>query len=92
MVTAFSLLKVERDKVNDVAEALVDMEGVSEVYSVSGRYDLMVVIRVKGNEELADLATNHMLQVRGILDSETLVAFRVFSRHDLERMFSIGMA
>jgi DNA-binding Lrp family transcriptional regulator len=61
------------------------------VYSVGGRYDLVAVIRVKENDDLAELVTNHMLKVEGIADSETLIAFRVFSRHDLESMFSVGM-
>jgi DNA-binding Lrp family transcriptional regulator len=91
MVTALVLLNVSRDKVNSVAETLADMDGISEVYSVAGRYDLTVIIRVKDNDQLAELVTNHMLKVEGILKSETLVAFRVHSRHDLESMFSIGL-
>ena len=91
MVTALVLLKVARDKVNSVAETLADMDGITEVYSVAGRYDLTVIIRVKDNDQLAELVTNHMLKVEGILKSETLVAFRVHSRHDLESMFSIGL-
>jgi DNA-binding Lrp family transcriptional regulator len=91
MVTALVLLKVARDKVNNIAETLADMEGITEVYSVAGRYDLTVIIRVKDNDQLAELVTNHMLKVEGILKSETLVAFRVHSRHDLESMFSIGL-
>lgn len=91
MVTALILLTVSRDRVNEVAEELAEMDGVSEVYSVAGRYDLSVIIRAKDNEQLADLVTHHMLKVKGILTSETLMAFRVHSRHDLESMFSIGM-
>jgi DNA-binding Lrp family transcriptional regulator len=91
MVNAIVLLKVEREKVNDVAEALVDMKGVSEVYSVSGRYDLIAIIRVKNNDELADTVTNHMRKLNGILSTETMLAFRAYSRHDLESMFSIGL-
>jgi DNA-binding Lrp family transcriptional regulator len=91
MVTALVLLKVARDKVNAVAETLADTEGITEVYSVAGRYDLTVIIRVKDNDQLAELVTNHMLKVEGILKSETLMAFRVHSRHDLESMFSIGL-
>ncbi len=91
MITALVLLNVERDKVNEVAEKLVGIEGVTEVYSVAGRYDLTVIIRVKDNEQLADIVTHHMLKVKGILQSETLIAFRVYSHHDLESMFSIGM-
>jgi DNA-binding Lrp family transcriptional regulator len=91
MITAIVLLNVERDKVNEVAEKLAGIEGVTEVYSVAGRYDLTVIIRVKDNDRLADIVTHHMLKVKGILQSETLVAFRVYSHHDLESMFSIGM-
>ncbi len=90
MNTALVLLTVARDKVNTVAEALADMEGITEVYSVAGRYDLAVIIRVKDSEQMAEVVTNHMLKVEGILTSETLMAFRVHSRHDLESMFSIG--
>jgi DNA-binding Lrp family transcriptional regulator len=91
MVTALVLLNIQRNKVNAVAEALAEMEGISEVYSVAGRYDLIAVIRAKDNEQLAELITNHMLKIDGILKSETLISFRVYSRHDLESMFSIGM-
>ena len=90
MVTALVLLTVSRDKVNTIAEALAEMEGITEVYSVAGRYDLAVIIRARDNEQLAELVTSHMLKVDGIITSETLVAFRVQSRHDLESMFSIG--
>ncbi|HUI45985.1 MAG TPA: Lrp/AsnC ligand binding domain-containing protein [Nitrospirota bacterium] len=91
MVTALVLLNVSRDKVNAVAESLADMKGISEVYSIAGRYDLAVIIRAKDNDQLAELVTSHMLKVDGILKSETLIAFRVYSRHDLESMFSIGL-
>ena len=90
MVTALVLLNVARDKVNEVAEEITDMEGVTEVYSVAGRYDLAVVIRVKDNERLADVVTKGIRKVEGIEKSETLIAFRAYSRHDLESMFSIG--
>jgi len=91
MVTAIVLLKVQRDSINAVAEKLAAFEGITEVYSVSGGYDLVAIIRVKDNESLAELVTNHMLKVEGIIKSETLIAFRAYSRHDLESMFSIGM-
>ena len=91
MVNAIVLLNVERDKVNDVAERLAEMQGVSEVYSVAGRYDLAAIVRVKDNDELAKVVTDHIRSIPGITSSETLIAFRVYSRHDLERMFSIGM-
>ena len=91
MVTAIILLTVERDKINTVAEQIAEMKGVSEVYSVGGRFDLVSIIRVKNNEQLAELVTGHMLRVEGIKTSETLIAFKVYSRHDLESMFSIGL-
>ncbi|MGA1865431.1 MAG: Lrp/AsnC ligand binding domain-containing protein, partial [bacterium] len=91
MVTALVLLTVQRDKVNEVADKLSSMDGVSEVYSLAGRYDLAAIIRVSKNEGLSELVTNHMLKVEGIIKSETLIAFRVYSRHDLESMFSIGL-
>lgn len=91
MVTAVVLLNVARDRVNETAEALAGLEGITEVYSVAGQYDLVVMIRTKELEKLAELVTNHMLKLKAILKSETLVAFRVYSQHDLERMFSIGL-
>ncbi|HTR81674.1 MAG TPA: Lrp/AsnC ligand binding domain-containing protein [Bacteroidota bacterium] len=91
MVTALVLLNVERDKITPVAQQLADLDGVTEVHSVAGRYDLVVVIRVKDNDRLAELVTDHIRKVNGIEKSETLIAFRVYSKHDLERMFSIGM-
>ncbi len=91
MVSAIVLLSLERDKINEVAEKLVDQEGITEVYSVAGQYDLVAMVRARDNDALADLITGHLLQVEGILRSETLIAFRVYSRFDLERMFSIGM-
>jgi DNA-binding Lrp family transcriptional regulator len=91
MVTALVLLNVERSKVNALAETLAEMNGVSEVYSVAGRYDLAVVIRARDNDQMAELVTGHMLKVDGIIKSETLIAFRVHSRHDLDSMFSLGM-
>ena len=81
MVTAQVLLNVARDRIHAVAEELAGMEGISEVYSVSGRYDLVAVIRVKDNESLEKLVTGDILGVEGIVSSETLIAFRVYSRH-----------
>jgi DNA-binding Lrp family transcriptional regulator len=89
MVTALVLLTVDRDKVDSIAQQLSDMKGVSEVYSVAGRYDLSVVIRAKDNDQLAELVTGTMLKIKGIQKSETLIAFRVYSKHDLESMFSL---
>ena len=91
MVHAIVLLEVERDKINTIAEQLVDMKGISEVYSVAGRYDLAVIVWVKNNDELAEAVTNQMLKITGITKSETLISFRVHSKYELERIFSVGM-
>jgi DNA-binding Lrp family transcriptional regulator len=90
MVSAVVLLKCQRNKINRVAETLAGIDGISEVFSVAGAYDLVAILRVRNNDALADLVTSEMLQVDGIVDSETLIAFKVFSRHDLESMFEIG--
>lgn len=91
MVSAIVLLKIERSLITQVAEQLVELKGVSEVFSVAGQYDLVVILRVPSNEALADLVTLGMLQVQGIIESETLISFRAYSQHDLEAMFAIGM-
>jgi DNA-binding Lrp family transcriptional regulator len=91
MVNAIVLINTARGLVNAVAEHLVDLDGVSEVHSVAGRYDLAVIIRVRDNEALATLVTDHIRKVDGITASETLIGFRVYSRHDLEHLFSVGL-
>ena len=91
MVTAIVLINCERDLINPTAEQLVELPGISEVYSVAGAYDLAAVIRVSQNEQLANLVTNEMLALDGIEQTMTLIAFKTYSKHDLERMFSIGL-
>jgi DNA-binding Lrp family transcriptional regulator len=91
VTNAIVLLKVRKDRINEVAETIVDLDGVSEVYSVAGQYDLAVVIRARGDSQLASLVTEQILKAEGILSSETLIAFRTYSRYDLEHMFSVGM-
>ena len=90
MVTALVLLNLDRNQIKDVSEKLVNMQEVSEVYSVAGRYDLVAIIRVKNNEQIADTITGKFSKLEGITATETLIAFNTFSRHALELMFSIG--
>jgi len=90
MLTAFVSLKVRRDGISEIASQLAAINGVSEVYSMAGRFDLTAIIRVRDCDDLADIVTNKMLKFEGILDSETQIAFRVHSKHDLESMFSLG--
>jgi DNA-binding Lrp family transcriptional regulator len=91
MVTAIVLIHVEPGAVQNAAEALAKVEGIAEVYSVAGEWDLAAILRVARNEDLADIVTNHLATVDGITATETLIAFRAYSRFDLDRMFSIGM-
>ena len=91
MVTSLILLKIERGKINNVAEQLTDTSGISEVYSVSGNYDLIAIVRVKTNDELASLVTTKLSQIEAITKTETMLAFKTYSKHDLETMFNVGM-
>ena len=90
MVTAILLMNVERPRINAIAEDLAARKGVSEVYSVSGNYDLVALLRVENNEEMARLVTEELAGVDGIEHTETMLAFCAHSRHDLEAMFSVG--
>jgi len=91
MVNAIVLLNVQSDRINQVAEELADLDGISEVYSVAGQYDLVAMIRARSDEQVASLVTEGLLRVEGLLSSETLIAFRTYSNHDLDGMFSVGL-
>ena len=91
MVTAHVLLDVERGRIHEAAEKLVGMDGVAAVYSVGGRCDLIAVLRAPDNEMLEELVTRRVRGTEGIVNSETFIGSRVYSRHDLEGMFAIGM-
>lgn len=87
MITAIVLAEAQRDLVNETAEALAALPGITEVYSIAGEYDLAVIVRVKTNEELADFVTNHIRKQEGIVKTTTFIAFRAYSRYDLEHIF-----
>ncbi len=91
MVTAFVLINCRREMIQETANALTQMAGVAEVYSVAGQFDLVAIVRVKGNEEVADVVTGHLLRLQGIERTQTLISFRAYSKYDLDRMFSVGM-
>jgi DNA-binding Lrp family transcriptional regulator len=90
MVTAIVLANVERGIINETAQELLTISGVSEVYSVAGEWDLAIMVRVREAEQLADLVAGRMLKLKGIARTTTLIAFRAYSNYDLDRMFSIG--
>ena len=90
MITAFVLLDVEVDRIPEAAEAICHLDGVTEVYSVTGRYDLIVKVRVPRNDDLAGVVTNGIGKVAGIQRSETVIAFRSYAEDVLDAAFSLG--
>jgi len=90
MVTAFILINAERDRIAAASQEILNLPGVAEVYSVAGPYDLVAVVRVRQNDELAKLVTEDLIKVKGLTSTSTLIAFRQYSRFDLERMFALG--
>ena len=90
MVTALILLNVEHAHIKTVAERLAELPGVTEVFSVAGKFDLVANVRVPANEALADLVTDRMSELPGIVHTETLIEFRAYSRKDVEAGFSLG--
>lgn len=92
MITAIVQIRCSRDLVPQTAEAVAELPGVSEVYSVSGEWDLMAVIKVKAYEDIAEMVTEHMVKVPGIVRTNTISAFRVYSKTDREAGFTLGGA
>jgi hypothetical protein len=90
MVTAIVLITCEVDRTSETAETLADLDGISEVYSVAGDWDLAAIVRVGSHDDLAATVTNHIRKTPGVATTNTLIAFRTYSRHDLDSMFSVG--
>lgn len=90
MITAFVLINAQQARIADLAQELAEVDGVYEVYSVAGSVDIVAVIRVRDHDDLAEVVTKRMSALTGIVDTNTLLAFRAYSRHDLEAMFSLG--
>jgi len=90
VVNAVVLVGCEIDRIPEAAQAIADIDGVSEVYSVAGEYDLVAIVRVSSHEDLARVIPQGLAKVEGVERTETLIAFQVYSRHDLEAMFSVG--
>lgn len=89
MVSAIVLINAARGQIETVGEELAAIPGVAEVFSVAGRVDLVASIRVSSNDELAEIVSNRFARIEGIAATETLIAFRVYSRADLEAGFSL---
>ena len=92
VVTAIVLLKAEIHRIPEVAQTIAQLPSVSEVYSITGDYDLMAIVRVRAHDELADVIPGGLNKVDGVTATQTHIAFRTYSRHDLEAAFSIGLA
>jgi DNA-binding Lrp family transcriptional regulator len=91
MITAFVLIQAARGQVNTLAQTLADLPGVAEVYSVSGPHDLVAIARVASPDDLSVLVTDRLAGLSGIVSTQTLLAFRAYSRHDLESLFEVGL-
>ncbi len=91
MITAIVMVSVEADKIPEVAEEIADLSGVSEVYSVAGDVDLIAIVRVREFDDVAEVIAGRLSKVDGVLHTDTHIAFRAYSRHDLDAAFSIGV-
>jgi DNA-binding Lrp family transcriptional regulator len=92
VITAIVLVKADIQSIPDVAEMISQIPDVTEVYSVTGEFDLVAMVRVRAHEELADVIPGRLNKVAGVTHTETHIAFRTYSRHDLESAFSLGLA
>jgi DNA-binding Lrp family transcriptional regulator len=90
MITAIVMIDAATDSIPEVAEAVAALDGVSEVYSVAGDVDLIAIVRVREFDQIAEVVAGRINKVRGVLETDTHIAFRSYSRHDLESVFSIG--
>ena len=90
MITAIVQIRCSRDLIPQTAEAVAELPGISEVYSVSGDYDLMAILKVKAYDDIAGVVTEQLVKIPGIVRTNTISAFRVYSRQDREAGFTLG--
>ena len=91
MITAIVFVKADVARIPEVAEAIAAIDGVSEVYSVTGQIDLIALVRVKDHDDVARVIADSVNKVSGVMETETHIAFRTYSKHDLESAFSLGL-
>lgn len=91
MITAIVFVQAETARIPEVATAIAALDGVSEVYSVTGQIDLIALVRVASHDDIATVVADRLNKVDGVVDTETHIAYRAYSRHDLEATFSLGL-
>ena len=91
MITAIVFVKADVARIPEVAENIAAIDGVSEVYSVTGQIDLIALVRVRHHDDVAGVVADRLNKVDGVTSTETHIAFRAYSQHDLESAFSIGL-
>jgi DNA-binding Lrp family transcriptional regulator len=91
VITAIVLIKTSVDRIPEIAETIAAIDGVTEVYSVTGQHDLVAMVRVRAHEELAEVIPARLNKVAGVESTETHIAFRTYSRHDLDAAFALGL-
>lgn len=90
MITTVVLAVSDVHQIPETAQAVADIPEVTEVYSVAGEYDLVIMVRVREHDDLARVVSEGIAKIPGIVRTQTLVAFKVYSRHDVEALFSVG--
>lgn len=90
MVTAIVFVTADVARIPEVAEQIAALDGVTEVYSVTGRIDLIAIVRVRDHDAVAAVVADRLNKVPGVSDTETHIAFRAYSSHDLDAAFSLG--
>lgn len=91
MLTAIVLIDSDASRIPEVAAAIADIPGVSEVYSVTGEVDLIALVRVREHDDLADVIADKVSKIEGVIRTQTYIAFRTYSQHDLEQAFALGL-
>ena len=91
MLTAIVLIDSDASRIPEVAAAIADIPGVSEVYSVTGEVDLIAMVRVREHDDLADVIADKVSKIEGVIRTQTYIAFRTYSQHDLEQAFALGI-
>ncbi len=91
MITAIVMVSCDVDRIPEVAQGIAELDGVTEVYSVTGDADLIAMVRVKGHEQLADVIADRLNKVSGVTGTSTHIAFRTYSTQDIEAAFSLGL-